>query len=180
VTAAEPLTFADRQAWQAIMTWPDDCERDFVATHAPALGDWGGLQFHALAPGRHLVQVSCAVFAYQGAQAFLIWDETATPPVARPLDFAGTAASPYNTLPEDGDAGPSPVVLGLADFDAATAEIQVLTRFRGAGDCGAMATYAITPDGARLRRLRLQEVCDGSTPDPAHWPDVALERPIVG
>ena len=90
----------------------------------------------------------------------------------RLLDFGETAASAYNTAePEEGSAA-RPEVVGLTGFDPASGELTVLTRFRGAGDCGALATYALFDGAVVLQRLRLQAVCDGGSADPQRWPEV--------
>lgn len=47
------------------------------------------------------------------------------------------------------------------DFDARTKRLRVLNKFRGPGDCGTLATYGFTDEGARLEELRAKTQCDG-------------------
>jgi hypothetical protein len=158
---------AGRSVWRDRMPWPDACEEAFQEV---AGGEGEGVEVVPLGRGRALLRIECDRFAYQGSQVFGLWDEASAS--GRLLDFGETAASAHNTAePEEGSEA-RPEVVGLATVDAAAGELTVLTRFRGAGDCGALATYALLDGALALRRLRLQEACDGASVDPEQWPEV--------
>lgn len=162
-----------RSVWRERLPWPDACEEAFQRVAATGGGGAAeGVELVPLGRGRTLLRIDCDRFAYQSSQVFGVWDEATGS--GRLLDFGETVASAHNTAaPEEGSEA-RPEVVGLATVDAAAGELTVLTRFRGAGDCGALATYALLDGALALQRLRLQEACDGASADPDRWPEVDL------
>jgi hypothetical protein len=175
--AGPPGPAAGRRAWRVQVPWTDACETAFQNGVDAASEDAdAGVEVVPLGPNRALLRIDCDRAAYQVSQVFAVWDGTAAS--GRLLDFGGTAATAHNTgEPEEGSEA-RPVVVGLATVDPAAGELTVLTRFRGAGDCGALATYALLDGAVALRRLRLQETCDGASADPEQWPEVDASYPM--
>jgi hypothetical protein len=65
----------------------------------------------------------------------------------------------------------------LPTFDAKTGQLSVLDKFRGPGDCGTLATYAVADGQARLVALRAKVACDGQGAEaPEKWPEIPLTR----
>lgn len=159
------LTYADRVAWRAALKWPQDCEESFDDSDKSL----AGLEFFELSPKHYLVQVECAMGAYQGSYSFLLLDESHVPSASKLLKFVN--------YEDSGEAGPNRLqkeetaqLEGLAEFDAATKELSVFDKFRGPGDCGLLATYSFSNDQPTLVQLRGKLECDGKGPfEPKQW-----------
>ncbi len=160
------LNCADRKAWRvrAPNAWSEDCESSYDNT---AIRGDPGIEFHAIAPGRWWVGVICTLGAYQGSSNFFLWDEPADggAPRATPLEFPVPGEKP-GTLTKRND------ISNFADFDPKTKELVVWTRYRGPGDCGSHARYAVRGERVIVRELREQRECNGKNTRPETWPKV--------
>ncbi len=157
------LTPADRRAWRKIIKWPDECEEAYEKTMSK---ETPGLEFYELSSGQYLVQIVCTTGAYQGYQFYSHLDETKSPPTARLLTFQtfeseGEGKQPKKTEMQE--------MWGMPTFDGRTKRLLIHNRYRGPGDCGALATYEF-PDGApRLKEFREKSECDGNYVEPEKW-----------
>lgn len=160
------LTAADRSAWRKILKWPDDCEEAYEKTMSK---ETAGLNFYELAAGQYLVEVVCTTGAYQGYQFYSHLDETKSPPAARLLSF------PTFEPAEEGKPKKRTEMQemwGLATFDEKTKLLTIHNKYRGPGDCGALATFEF-PDGTpRLKEFREKAACDGKWVEPEKWPRI--------
>jgi hypothetical protein len=153
----------DRAGWRQLLRWSNDCEEAYQAT-APGRN---GLAFFPLGSGRSLVQVTCAMGAYQPSQVYYVVDDTGrTPGAVRFVTFEATG--------EAGDTLQRQQVeelTGLAEFNASTRVLSVWNKYRGPGDCGSYALYQFADGSARLREFRAKTECDGQGAEhPEQWP----------
>jgi hypothetical protein len=109
----------------------------------------------ALADGRALLEVTCAMFAYQGTYEY--WWPAPLKPVAGP---AGAFA-----------------LLGVPTVDPMTGVLTWLEKDRGPGDCGNWYRYALEGDEFVQKEHR-QRACDaaGDAGPPETWP-IAVAGP---
>jgi len=95
---------------------------------------------------------------------------------AAPSTFTGPLA--FENYVDSGIPGPNRLtvertteVVGLRTYVPNGERLQVFRRFRGAGDCGLLLTYAFAGTQAVLREARGKLACDGRGPhDPTRWP----------
>jgi uncharacterized protein DUF1176 len=159
------LRASDRAAWRAALGWSSACEAPYRTTF-PDGGPNAGLAFWPLGGRRLLVQVHCASGAYQGISTLYLVDRSRTPARARGLTLTVYEAP--------GDAlrrVRARLVNGTIDVEPATGRLQLFTKFRGLGDCGVLASYALRGGRVVPVEVRAKLACDGRPPyDPARWP----------
>ncbi len=164
LTKRDELTCADRKAWYGVVGWSEECE---VSHDHSAIEGTGSLTFTKLGPGRWLGTVLCTLGAYQGeAELFVLEDgvDGGSPKATRlrfkvPGERRGTLTTTFT-------------VSNFADYDAKKRELRTWTRYRGPGDCGSMARYAIVGTRAVLRELREQRECNGKETNENKWPRI--------
>ena len=152
------LNYADRQAWRAILQWPDSCETAFDNRD----GTWSGMTFWPIGPKQHLVEVQCFLAAYQPTNMYAWYDEGTEPPAAKFLAF-----TVYTS--DDGKKIVQEQVMelpGLSEFNADLKELSITTKSRGLGDCGSFAKYGIQNGTATLKEFRAKFDCDGKWQEP--------------
>ncbi len=143
---------------QAGEAWDTECEDDQRAT-----GALPGLQRQRLRGGGWLLGVACSQGAYQGSfWAVHLWHAGGRPQAAVlvwPVPKSATVMKDERVLSGD--------VAVLK-----TGQVEVLTRFRGVGDCGTRTRYALAQ--GRIHTLQLAAVFDcpetAGTADPERWP----------
>lgn len=163
----DDLTCADRKAWYRRIGWSNECED----AYARSLEAMPAIQFHDLGRGRHALEVTCTLGAYQGYALWFTWTDPADggPPSFRGLEF------PTYEVPDDRHMKAARVIelWGDAEFDADRKELRVVRRFRGHGDCGLLARYAFPDSRPRVVEMRVKNRCDGKIVPPEAWPRVA-------
>jgi len=160
------LTYADRKAWYQILKWPKEYEDDFDA----GLGadkEKGWLKFYHLSPRQYLVEVQCQMFAYQAGFVYLFYDEAATPPSSRVLNFETISGEKGKQV-----QGQETLLVGFPEFDPARRELSVWQKGRGLGDCGTWALHRLEDGRAALKEFRAKENCDGKYVDPKKYPRI--------
>jgi hypothetical protein len=143
---------------QAGEGWDTECEADQAAT-----GALPGLQRLRLRDGTWLLTLACSQGAYQGSfWAVHLWRAGGRPQavvLVWPVPKSATASTDERVLAGD------VVVLK-------TGAVDVLTRFRGVGDCGTRTRYALR-DG-RVHTLQVAAVFDcadtAGAAGPEQWP----------
>ena len=158
-------TRTDRAAWREVLRWPEACEEDYEAAYAGE-EKYGGLEFHALGRGSHLVEVVCDGGGIQPSAVFVLYDEK-RPRGARLLKLEGF----------DGrdDAKRSPrysSVRALTKFDARARELSLMSKYDAMGTCGLFVRYRFVRGRPRVVEAREQTDCGGpeGTPDTDRWP----------
>ena len=164
----------DRAKLRAVLHWPATCETSYQemispeGMQVPVTGP--GVETFPLQEGRTLYLVQCDRAAYQSMFTAVLQEKPGSP--GKTLRFptvADSAAHAPPTLEEE--------LVGEADFDAAKGELTLLTKARGAGDCGSRAVYAFPPGGdATLVELRIKECPRTSKAyvPPQRWPLVQI------
>jgi hypothetical protein len=154
-------TAADRKAWRAILHWPAGCENVWRATRVPG----AGIVASRAPGGRGLVEVTCALGAYQGTEMlYLVRGDRRT---VGPLALL-TYVDPGNGKPEPRRLT---VILGVFSWSPRTGELTVFDKFRGPGDCGIFSRFRLVGDRFRTLEVRAKTACDGKPPyDPTRWP----------
>jgi hypothetical protein len=159
------LRAPDRADWRALLGWSAACEGPYRVTF-PDGGPNAGLAFWPFGAGRLLVQVQCASGAYQGISTLYLVDRSRTPARAR-----GLALTVYEAPGAALRRSRARLVNGAIEPDPSTGRLQLFTRFRGLGDCGVLATYALRGGRFVPQEVRAKLACDGRPPyDPARWP----------
>lgn len=156
------VTRAERAEWREVLAWPESCEEAYEASY-PEGETYGGLEFHWLARGRYLVEVTCDGGGIQPSTIFMLYD-TRHPRRARPLKLKGF---------ED-----EREVRALTKFDPATRELFLMSKGDAMGTCGLFVRYSFRAARPRVVEARRQDDCgrpDG-TPDTSRWPRVRLKE----
>lgn len=151
------LTYADRQAWRAILQWPDSCETAFDNRE----GTWSGMTFWPIGPKQFLVEVQCFLAAYQPTNMYAWYDGGTEPARAKFLAFTVYTSDGKKIVQEQ-----VMELAGLSDFDAEQKELSFTTKSRGLGDCGSFAKYGIQNGTATLKEFRAKFHCDGRWQEP--------------
>ena len=159
------LTRADRAAWREVLRWPEACEEDYEAAYAGE-GKYGGLEFHALGRGSHLVEVVCDGGGIQPSAVFVLYDEK-RPRGARLLKLEG-----FEERDDAGRAARDPRVRALTKFDARTRELSLMSKYDAMGTCGLFVRYRFVRGRPRVVEAREQTECGGpdGSPDTDRWP----------
>lgn len=138
--------------------WDSDCEEAQQASGAPP-----GLQRQRLPDGSWLLSMACSQGAYQGSfWAVHLWRNAGRVQAAL---LAWPVAGATGQLHDERVLAGEMVVLK-------NGQIQVLTRFRGIGDCGTRSRYGLHQ--GRIRILELAGVLDcpdtAAAVGPDQWP----------
>lgn len=189
-----------RSALRAVLApdapaWDADCEADRETT-----GGVPGVVRHALADGSWLIEVGCAMGAYQGSfwaaqlwrdagsagaatagkAALVVWPVAVERAATTPMSAAAPAAPESAAAPAaPGIAIEAQVVAwgeleAVAPSRAGRAEVEIVNRFRAAGDCGTRSRYALQAGRAELVALAAAVVCPDTVQPGGAWPPVAL------
>ncbi len=165
------LTHKERAAWREILKWPADCEDAFATTHNTQDDGFAGLEFYELSDRRYLVEVACAAGAYQGSQVYVLFDESKSPHQTNVLSFQNYVAEDEDKLEKEETAE----LWGTATFDARSKQLTMLNKYRGPGDCGALAAYGFEDGTPKLLEFRAKTKCDGrGAENPKQWKKVLL------
>ncbi len=160
--AAIPPTASDmtRQQWHEHLRWDiTECpvQRDDITA--------SGVTVTALDAATALIAVECERWAYQGTYRFFL--QTGETVVS--LEFEQFAAPDIGRL----DRYRSPLVTGTPLLTSPPRTLDILRKYRGAGDCGQFLRYRITDRAAILDQLRVREcgtLPSGRPVAPAYWP----------
>lgn len=161
------LRKADRAKWDQILKIPGDCQKRFsITTHAV---DYSGLEFDHVNSNESLVVVDCYTGAYQPGVILYLLKEHPTQ-TAKMLRVNGVQSE----TDDDGHALPYRMFSGLVHFYQKTGSLEILSKYRGLGDCGRFLRYHYENGGFTLFEFREQPECGangglGST-DFHHWP----------
>src|ERR1041385_1955608 len=78
------LTYEDRAKWRKALNWSDECEKLFdTMDHTQS-----GLTFWNLGNNKYLVEVECALLAYQPVQLYFYYDKSTLASVSHQLTFS--------------------------------------------------------------------------------------------
>jgi hypothetical protein len=165
------LTTNDRVAWYEILKWPKKCEEAFRQT-SPLEQGFAGVEFYSLGRGEYIVEVVCYSGAYQPGSIFMYYDER------RPLSARALKLKGFETEDEPGKVLEYSEINGLTKFNRKRKELEILSKYRGAGDCGKFVRYKIERGEAEVIEAREQECDDnriGRDIDPRRWPRKRLK-----
>lgn len=150
-----------RQEWHERLQWDiDDCPLVFAEGT-----DGSGVSVTAMDASVALVTVECQRWAYQGTLRYYLQ----TGETIRPLDFEQFESPDKDSL----ERYRSPLVTGVPLMNAPRGMIDILRKYRGAGDCGQFLRYSINDANAVLKVLRVRECRTqgaGRVPPPQRWP----------
>lgn len=124
-----------------------------------------GVKLRKLGGNASLVDVECERWAYQSTHRFYLRKGDAL----TALDFEQFESPDTNQL----ERYRSPLVTGVPLLNPPGQSIDILRKYRGAGDCGQFLRYQIIKDAAILKVLRVREC--GALPvgkplSPDKWP----------
>ncbi len=137
------------------------CDGEEVSTKLP------GSMAYSLGDRGYFVQFQCFLGPYQGAYEFYLARDREPGLQIVPLlldtyeENAGQAARRQTRQ-----------VAGYPTFTPATDTLRIATKYRGLGDCGALATYTLTGDRLVLQTYRAKFDCDGRATDPDQYPQI--------
>ncbi len=163
------LTVADREAWQKVLQWPAELEKQWRRSRTTNDRDQSGLVFYGLGRGNYLVQIEVHESSYQPRYLFMYYSESSKAP-ARMLKL-----KTYEGDDDDVNKITTKLVEeaeGVASFDETRKQLIFVTKGRGTGDCGSLVRYNITPMRAIPAEARVHACFDdyslGIT-DPLRW-----------
>jgi hypothetical protein len=163
------LTVADREAWQKVLQWPVELEKQWQRSRTSNDRDQSGLVFYGLGRGNYLVQIEVQESSYQPRYLFMYYSESSNTP-ARMLKL-----KTYEGDDDDVNKISTKFVEeaeGVASFDQTRKQLIFHTKGRGTGDCGSLVRYNITPTRAVPAEARVHACFDdyslGIT-DPLRW-----------
>lgn len=163
------LTVADRAAWQKVLGWPIEFEKQWLKSRSSNDRDQSGLAFYSLGRGNYLVVIEVQESAYQPRYLFMHYSELGqTPPHVLKLKTYEGDDDDVNKISTKVLAE----VEGIPTFDDAKKRLVFHTKGRGTGDCGSLVRYKITPTRAIPVEARVHACFDdyslGIT-DPLRW-----------
>ena len=163
------LTVADREAWQKVLQWPVELEKQWQRSRTSNDRDQSGLVFYGLGRGNYLVQIEVQESSYQPRYLFMYYSESSKTP-ARMLKL-----KTYEGDDDDVNKISTKFVEeaeGVASFDQTRKQLIFHTKGRGTGDCGSLVRYNIRPTRAVPAEARVHACFDdyslGIT-DPLRW-----------
>jgi hypothetical protein len=120
---------------------------------------------YPVSDGKYLVEVLCFLGAYQGNYEYFLYDRQASGVILKPLEF---------DIFEIDDSGKitkkqSNSIGGLTEFIPEKQELTILTKYRGLGDCGALAKYQWQQEEFKLLEYRIKNECDGIYIEPEQY-----------
>lgn len=125
------------------------------------------IQAYSINDGEVLVEVTCDLFAYNGAYQYLVYGEengnaTVTTLALDTVDLTedGTPQNPHQTT----------ILYGFPLFDSQTRSLTMFNKFRGLGDCGSYSQYRYENQGLVLQEIRVKAACDGNYIEPEAYP----------
>lgn len=153
------VSLEGRTAWRQHLSWPDDCEEAFQASHA---GTDGGLTFTSLGDDVSLVEVLCAAGSYQPSMVRVRLVESSGGTQVTPLVFPVYHAEEGRpvTLVREGE------VWGESVVQAADRVLVVLTLARQTGDCGVWTRYSLAESEPRIVAAAARADCPTPAADP--------------
>jgi hypothetical protein len=130
------LTRAERDEWYKILRWPAMYEDAWRKEPESLAG--GGLSFYGLGRGKYLVEVHAYVVPYQTGYLYMLYDDKHKPDgPGRLLLLRG-----FETEDARGRRLPYSEVSAVATkFHSKTKVLEVVSKYRAAGDCGLYARY---------------------------------------
>jgi len=159
-----PLSLRDREAWRAVLEWPDSCEDAFRSSRA---GQDGGVVFTELEPGLSVVEVVCAAGAYQPSSMFIRLDERDSSPVAVLLEFSVYRSPDGTSLELSSDQE----LWGEPFLSPGTKELSVLALSRQLADCGIWSKYTVATERPSLVAAAVRLPCPATPGPPAESAD---------
>lgn len=120
---------------------------------------------YPISEGNYLVEILCFLGAYQGNYEYLLYTRKADGISLKTLAF---------DIFEIDDAGKitkkqTPSIGGLTEFIPEKQELTLLTKYRGLGDCGALAKYQWQQEEFKLLEYRIKDKCDGIYVEPEKY-----------
>jgi hypothetical protein len=162
------LTRAEREAWYKILRWPAEYENAWRREHENS--GYGGLSFYDLGRGKYLVEVDAYPVAYQTGFIYMLYDAAKEPNgPGRLLLLKG-----FQAEDERGRPLPYSKVSGFTSFDAKKKVLEVISKYRAAGDCGLYVRYKFVGPRPFVVEAR-ERKCDAGRGhiadlDPSRWP----------
>jgi hypothetical protein len=122
--------------------------------------------YYAIAPGKHLISMTCWVAGYWTTTANYIYDETENPPQVKQLSVPIYDSDTAQLIP-------SLVSRGFQRYQEETHTLTVGRKYSGAGNCGFRATYLLKNEEFILTQFREHKKCnDGAINHPGKFPQV--------
>jgi hypothetical protein len=143
----------DRESWREILKIPSECEKSFQATYRSDPTNYGGLEFYPLGRNQYLVAITCCGGAYQPGFIYAYYSES-NPSATRLLKLKGFESEDDNDKPL-----PYSLIDGFDTFNRRTKVLEILSKYRGPGDCGLFVRYKFVGSHPVLLEAREQE-CD--------------------
>ncbi len=139
------------------------CSDGFDAAVSPS-----GSIVYPVGDNQYLVQMMCFMAAYQGSYEYLLYDKTAGEAQVKALKLARFQEDENGqiALLEEQQVG------GLPEYEPGRQQLTLLTKFTGAGTCGALATYQLQGGQFQLVAYRAKFDCDENFVDPSEYPQV--------
>ncbi|MEI6430227.1 MAG: DUF1176 domain-containing protein [Pseudanabaena sp. ELA607] len=119
--------------------------------------------------GKVVVRVLCFTAAYQAAYGLAVYSEPQGKPTATALSFD---SFDMEKDPQQPTRTKSKGLVGLLNFDANSKQLTVMTKYRGVGDCGQVATYKWDGDKFTLKQFQAKAACDGKYQKPTDYPQI--------
>lgn len=120
---------------------------------------------YPISEGRYLVEILCFLGAYQGNYEYFLYTRKADGVSLKPLDFDIFEIDDAGKLTKQQTSS----IGGLTEFIPEKQELTVLTKYRGLGDCGALAKYQWQQEEFKLLEYRIKNECDGIYVEPEQY-----------
>ena len=160
----------DRKDWYQALQWPEGCEADFNLLRS---NSESGLSVYSLAPDKYLVRVFCSATAYLETAVFMLaTTNPATGSVSATVLTMETYDHKTKTFTPIKDERGFSYGVGATTFDDSTKTWQNFAKYREAGDCGQVYTYAIENEAVKLTRLQIRECLEKPVAPEKNWPEV--------
>jgi hypothetical protein len=127
-------------------------------------------QVFSLDEQTYLIQLGCFLAAYQTNFEFWQYNKTESGGTFTPLML--TSFNENENESGDPIRQETKTLAGLATYSPATRSLNILTKYRGIGDCGSMADYQLKNGKFELVKYQAKFDCDGNYIEPDEYPQI--------
>jgi hypothetical protein len=171
------ITKRSRRAWLKLLKVPyDDCNLTYrEETLPPAEQDLQGFKFHRLGKNEYLIEVLCAMGAYQDFLVFAYYNETnRKAPVCRLLRLKTYSQSGEAEV----DTTRDPARICDATFNPEKKELELFNKASESGDCGTLVVYGFKHGIPFVKQVHARPCSEkgGAPTDPHTWQEFTTRR----
>lgn len=129
------------------------------------------IKAYKLDKNSQLIEFLCFLGAYQGNYQYFLYQETSQKTLIKPLTF-----DIYQEIkPQEITKTKVNSLGGIPEYNPDSQTLEIVTKYRGLGDCGAWGRYQWKQSDFELKEYRIKNNCDGQYTAPENYKIVDLD-----